>query len=135
VPLSKLAQEVIASIPIIDAADGSDYLFSFDGKRAVRGCWHYQRKLDEEVRKKLPNFQRWQLRDLRRTARTLMSRAGIPTEIAEHCLGHAMGQIRATYDKHHYLHEKRDAFAKLAALIDRIVNPPTGNVIAMSQRG
>jgi hypothetical protein len=39
-----------------------------------------------------------QLRDVRRTARTLMSAAGVTTEIAERCLGHVMTLVRGTYD-------------------------------------
>ena len=75
----------------------------------------------------------WQLRDLRRTARTLMSRAGISTEIAERALGHVMTLVRGTYDRHDYLAEKRDAFEQLATLVERIVNPPQqANMVALS---
>jgi hypothetical protein len=56
----------------------------------------------------------WQLRDLRRTARTLMSRAGVSTDIAERCLGDVMTLVRGTYDRYDYLAEKRDALDKLA---------------------
>jgi integrase len=63
----------------------------------------------------------WRIHDLRRTARSLMSRAGVPTDHAERCLGHVIGGIRATYDRHEYLEEKRQAFEKLAALIAEIV--------------
>jgi hypothetical protein len=65
----------------------------------------------------------WQLRDLRRTARTLMSAAGVTTEIAERCLGHVMTLVRGTYDRYDYLVEKKDAFEKLAGLIERSVQP------------
>jgi hypothetical protein len=63
----------------------------------------------------------WQVRDLRRTERTLMSRARIDTEISERALGHVMTQVRGTYDRYKYLAEKRDAFERLASLIERIV--------------
>jgi hypothetical protein len=36
--------------------------------------------------------------------------------------------VRGTYDRHEYHREKQEAFDALAALIERIVNPPTGNV-------
>ena len=61
----------------------------------------------------------WQLRDLRRTARTLMSRKKVPLEIAERCLGHVITLVRGTYDRYDYLVEKRDAFAKLAQMSRR----------------
>ena len=65
---------------------------------------------------------RWVLHDLRRTARSLMSRAGVPSDIAERVLGHAIGGVRAVYDRHDFLVEKADALEKLAALLDRIIN-------------
>jgi hypothetical protein len=48
-----------------------------------------------------------QLRDLRRTARTLVSRAGATTEVSECCLGHVMKLVRGTYDRYDYLAEMR----------------------------
>ena len=38
--------------------------------------------------------------------------------------------IKRTYDRHQYSAEKKDAFAKLADLVDRIVNPGS-NVVAL----
>ena len=71
----------------------------------------------------------WQLRDLRRTARTLMSRIGVDQIIAEAVLGHSGEKIARTYNRDTFLALKRDALAKLAAEIERIVNPPPGNVL------
>jgi integrase len=70
----------------------------------------------------------WTLHDLRRTARTLMSRAQVPVDHAERCLGHVIGGIRATYDLHEYRNEKAAAYRALGALIERIVDPPPCNV-------
>jgi integrase len=70
----------------------------------------------------------WTLHDLRRTARTLLSRAGVSADHAERCLGHVIGGVRGVYDRFEYRDEKADAYEKLAALIGRIVNPPAGNV-------
>jgi integrase len=75
----------------------------------------------------------WRLHDLRRTARSLMSRAGVQSEIAERVLGHVAGGVRGIYDRHSYDTEKGHALAQLAALIERIVNPPTDNVVAMHE--
>ena len=68
----------------------------------------------------MPNFR---LHDLRRTARTLMSRAGVHEDHAERCLGHIIGGVRGIYDKYEFLDEKRVAFEALAALVSRILNP------------
>src|SRR5262249_32918908 len=65
----------------------------------------------------------WPVHDLRRTARTLMSRARVSTDHAERCLGHVIGGIRGIYDVHEYKDEKAEAYEALASLIERIVNP------------
>jgi integrase len=65
----------------------------------------------------------WHVHDLRRTARSLMSRAGVSTDHAERCLGHVIGGVRGVYDRFEYLDEKRRAYEALAALVDRIVDP------------
>jgi len=49
-----------------------------------------------------------------------MSRAGVPTEIAERVLGHAQGELIEIYDRHGYEAEKAKALEKLAALIEQI---------------
>ena len=61
--------------------------------------------------------------DLRRTARTLLARAGVRDDIAERCLGHVIKGVEKVYNRHTYLDEKREAFEKLAALVSRILNP------------
>ncbi|MFV0269909.1 MAG: hypothetical protein ACK5HT_22555, partial [Draconibacterium sp.] len=58
--------------------------------------------------------------DLRRTARTIMSRLKIKHHIRERCLNHAQDKISATYDRHDYLQEKSDALQKLADKVDQI---------------
>jgi integrase len=63
----------------------------------------------------------WTNHDLRRSARSLMSRAGVLPDIAERCLAHKIGGVRGIYDRHSFLAEKREALAKLARLIGEIV--------------
>jgi integrase len=75
----------------------------------------------------------WTLHDLRRTARSLMSRAGVASDHAERALGHVMAGVRKTYDRHEYLDEKRDAFERLAGLVSLILNP-TANVEELASR-
>jgi integrase len=45
---------------------------------------------------KLPPMPQWQLHDLRRTARSLMSRAGVLPHIAERVLGHSLQGVEGT---------------------------------------
>jgi integrase len=72
----------------------------------------------------------WTLHDLRRTARSLMSRAGIDADHAERALGHVIPGVRGVYDRHEFRDEKRRAFEALAAQIERIINPQP-NVVAL----
>jgi integrase len=75
----------------------------------------------------------WTLHDLRRTARSLMARAGVQRDVAERVLGHAIGGVEEIYDRHDYTSEKGAAPAKLANLIESIVNP-TDNVVPLRAR-
>ena len=73
----------------------------------------------------IPN---WTLHDLRRTAKTLMARAGVRPDISERVLGHVIAGVEGTYDRHSYADEKRDALEKLAEMIERILSPLPSNV-------
>jgi integrase len=71
---------------------------------------------------RLPAMPHWQLHDLRRTARSLMSRAGVRPDIAERVLGHAIRGVEGVYDRHDYSEQKAHALAALASLIQTIVS-------------
>jgi integrase len=140
VPLSRPARSVINGVPEIVADKGEDFVFSTTGRSPLRGWSKYKQRLDrkmlEVLRRHDPSatLAPWQHRDLRRTARTIMTRAGVSTEVAEHCLGHVPPLIERTYNRYGYLAEKREAFAKLAEFIEnRIINPPD-NVVAFEKR-
>lgn len=132
VPLSARAQAVLAALP-----EDCNLLFTTDGKTPISGFSKFKRAFDNSVfielrkldpkAKPLPN---WTLHDLRRTARSLMSQAGVPSDHAERALGHAMEGVRGTYDRFAYREEKRQAFEALASLIERIVDPQP-NVVTM----
>jgi len=83
--------------------------------------------------RKLPDMPQWQLHDCRRTARSLMSRAGVRPDIAERVLGHVIKGVEGVYDRHSYRDEKADALARLASLIDGIVHPQP-NVVTMRKQ-
>ena len=78
----------------------------------------------------IPN---WTLHDLRRTAKTLMVRAGVRPDISERVLGHVIAGVEGTYDRHSYADEKRDALEKLAATIEHILNPVPTTVSPLSK--
>jgi integrase len=128
IPLSKAAQQIIAAQPVL----GGDYVFSADGTRPLGGF--DKRKTDFD---KVSGISDYRLHDLRRTARTLLSRAKVETkteegkkisvsvspDIAERCLGHAITGVRGVYDRFEYVDQKRDAFEALAQIVERIVRP------------
>lgn len=87
-----------------------------------------ERGNDPDEVKPLP---RWTVHDLRRTSRSLMARAGVREFVAERVLGHAQPGVRGIYDRHGYFEEKGAALDKLAALVETIINPPEGNVVAI----
>jgi len=76
----------------------------------------------------------WTIHDLRRTARSLMSRAGVSSEHAERVMGHAIGGVEGIYDRRHFRPEKADALKRLAALIEAIVQPRSADVLPMKRK-
>jgi integrase len=115
VPLSSAAVAILDKVPAIK---GCEYIFTTDGKNPISGWTKF--KADFDKRSGVTN---WTLHDLRRTARSLMSRAVVPTDHAERCLGHVIAGVRGVYDRHEYFEEKKQAFEKLASQIDRILHP------------
>jgi hypothetical protein len=79
-----------------------------------------------------PPMPNWRLHDLRRTARSLLSRAQVQPHIAERVLGHTLSGLIAVYDRHTYAAEKDAALEALASLIARIVDPQA-NVIPFAR--
>src|SRR6516162_1938334 len=112
-PLSKAAMKVLAEIPRIK---GCEFVFTTDGRTPISGFSTFKLKFDIAC-----GVKDWRLHDLRRTSRSLMSRAGINPDIAERCLGHAIPGVRGTYDKHHYIPEMLAAFEALAAQINAVL--------------
>jgi integrase len=120
-PLSAAAMKVITETPKTSA----EFVFSADGEGPLSGFARPKAKLDAQS-----GTTGWTLHDLRRTARSLLARAGVPSEHAERCLGHVLPGIQATYNQHKYSDEMRRAYEMLASETRRIVNPPPeGKVI------
>lgn len=125
-PLSQAARDILASMPTVK---GVDYVFS-RRTRPLGGFSQLKTKIDERC-----GFDDWTIHDLRRTARSLMSRTGVPTDHAERALGHLMPGVRGVYDRHAYLDEKRVAFEALAKMVAIILEPPAvSNVTPMRAR-
>jgi integrase len=104
------------------------YVFATGGHHPISSFSYYKRAID-----KASGVTGWRLHDLRRTARSLMSRAKVDADIAERCLAHKIRGIRGTYDRYAYYDEKAHAFEALARQIGRIITL-ADNVIPMSER-
>jgi integrase len=137
IPLSGIAQGVLIKMPKIGKGG---FVFTRDGQHPISGFSKFKRAFDAamlaELRKDDPDatMPNWCLHDLRRSARSLMSRCGIPSDHAERCLGHVIGGVRGVYDMYEYFAEKKRAFEALAALVERIVNPLANNVASLDER-
>jgi integrase len=137
IPLSEAALAVIAAQP---KHDDCDYVFPSRAKTPYSGYSKSKARLDKvifasmkkQAKKgaKVEQIPNWTLHDLRRTAKTLMARAGVRPNISERVLGHVIAGVEGTYDRHSYQDEKRGALEKLAETIERILSPLSSNVVA-----
>jgi len=138
--LPQLALDVIEDQRAHRRLAGNPYVFpgSLRGRRrssakAAPGLPTFNSfsKAKTDLDRKLVDLPHWTLHDLRRTARSLMSRAGVRPDISERVLGHAIGGVEGVYDRHSYAGEKADALNNLAGLVESIINPPDGNVVPL----
>jgi integrase len=113
--LPPLALEIIRAQPQLG---NNPYVFAGRGDGPINAFSQSKVALDAKLK-----IEPWVLHDLRRTARSLLSRAGVASEHAERVLGHAIAGVESVYNRHPYRAEKADALARLATLIAGIVDP------------
>src|SRR5262249_58610320 len=139
IPAARMKGEVEHAVPLTPAllsivgprpTDAKKRRFVFSttgGQKPFSGYSKAKAALDKEIDKLRKKERRdpmppWTLsRDVRRTAKTLMQRAGVRPDISERVLAHAIPGVAGVYDRYEYLAEKRDALEKLAALVERIL--------------
>jgi integrase len=114
VPLSAMALEIINAQP---HRSTTSLVFSGSYGASLSKGGNHKSRLDHST----PGLPHWTVHDLRRTARSLMSRAGVRPDIAERVIGHAIPGVAGVYDRHAYLAEKKEALEKLAAEVRAIV--------------
>jgi integrase len=120
VGMVELPQAVLAVLDALPRFADNPYVFAGRGQRHMSASGMFKAKFDAKLPSDMPN---WRLHDLRRTARSLMSRAKVSSNDAERVMGHAIEGVEGIYDRHAYLDEKSAALVKLADLIDSIVHP------------
>lgn len=111
IPLTEEVQSILADLP-----RSGEYVFTTTDRTPISGFSKAKATID-----RASGVTGWRLHDLRRTARSLMSRVGVSSEIAERVIGHAIPGVAGVYDRHGYTFEKRDALRRLAAEIARVV--------------
>jgi integrase len=105
---------------------GEGLVFPGRGGKQIKGWSKYKAMLD-----KASGVSDWILHDLRRTARSLMSRAGVRPDIAERVMGHAIAGVEGVYDRHKYQAEKAAAMRSLAGVLDVILRGQPRHVIQL----
>jgi integrase len=135
--LPPMALDIIRAQPQVE---WNAFIFASNGPRHYRSANRSTPpdsfgKRRYELEERLGDMEHWTIHDLRRTARSLMARAGVADNIAERTLGHTIGGVHGVYNRHDYLDEKSDALLKLATLIEQIINPPDkSNVVDLAAR-
>ena len=102
------AQPRFASNPYVFAGIGNRYMQGISGRKA-------------QFDAKLNGVAPYVIHDLRRSAKSLMSRARVLPHVSERVLGHAMEGVEGIYDRHSYREEKAHALRLLAGLIEKIL--------------
>ena len=147
IPAPKYKTKISHTVPLTDAVQHllgapqkRGFVFTTTAGEKAFGAYSWSKvRLDAAIaalrqRDGRKPMEPWVLHDLRRTARSLMSRAGVHPDVAERVLGHKIGGVRGVYDRHEYLAEKRDALQRLATLVAHILNSPTGNIVILEAR-
>ena len=118
--LPKLALSVIEPLP---RWEDCDFVFAGRGKMPINGLSKAKRAIDAAMAEAggAP-VDNWTVHDLRRTARSLMSRAGVRPDVSERVLGHAIPGVEGIYDRYSYDREKEEALAQLASLVRSITD-------------
>lgn len=127
----KLPPAAIAVIKAQPRIGDNPFVFAGRGDNSFNGFSKSKAAFDKALPKIAADggavtIANWTLHDLRRTARSLLSRAGVRPDIAERVLGHVIAGVEGIYDRHRYDDEKAHALAALCDLIERISNSPGG---------
>jgi integrase len=86
----------------------------------------------EDLDRKVQFGEKWQLRDLRRTVRSGLSRLGVAPHVAEAVINHVPPKLIRTYDRHSYINEKREGLERWENHIKVLLAQASGaNVTAL----
>jgi integrase len=139
--LPPLAMQIVQAMP---QRTDNPHVFAGRLKTPMSGFSKLKKAMDADAAERLKRqIEPYVLHDLRRTAKSLMARAGVRPDISERVLGHTIAGVEGVYDRHSYADEKADALAKLAALVAEIIakkpddtagQDDAGNVVQFKRR-
>jgi integrase len=112
-----LPKEALSILDELPHFVSNPYVFTLG--RTPIGDDYIKKSIDAKVKTEQP----WVLHDLRRTAKSLMARAGVRPDISERVLGHVIKGVEGIYDRHEYREEKAHSLRALAGLIENILTP------------
>ena len=130
VPLSPLAMAELAVV-IPEDAEAETYLFGRSGTGGFTGWGKLKKRIDAASK-----VTGWRWHDLRRTARTGMTRLGVPRDHAEAAINHISGRSKLdrTYDRHDYADEVIAALTRWQAHVAGLVGQGAEIVMLESWR-
>lgn len=115
IPLLPMALAVLA-----ERSNNGPYYFpgryAFDTKLNPSSLNRMKREIQADS-----GTSNWQIRDIRRTFRSNMSRLRVPRELSEVLINHAPPVLDAIYDKYDRIDEKREALAKYEEFIQALL--------------
>jgi hypothetical protein len=117
-PVGELASSIIRT----SQRDGLFFPARGKAKTPFKGWSKSKRKLDKRLAGKVGP---WQLRDLRRTFRTIHARLKTPPHIAERLINHVSStpEIQRIYDRYEYMDEMRTAVDNYDRFFQAIIAP------------
>lgn len=89
-------------------------------------------KFVREIKPRL-DIPDWRLHDFRRTLSTRLSEMEVPPHVTEKMLGHVLGGVMAVYNKHEWLNEQAQAYAKWGDKL-RIARGGAGDNVAVFEK-
>lgn len=130
VALSAPALAILRDLPRVD---GSDLVFTTNGRTAVSGFGKAKERLDKTMGEGVPA---WVIHDIRRTFASGLARLGVALPTIERALNHVSGSFKGVagvYNRHDFGPERKHAFDAWGAFVERLMAEPGGNVITMAR--
>jgi integrase len=137
VPLTRPALEIVRR-RVDESRDlGGAPLFTSDGRTTIRPetVSVVVAEISAEMVKAQEARESFGLRDLRRTAETMLASLGVPSDVRAHLQSHGLGGVQKRhYDRHEYALEKRSALELWVAHLERLRAGRVAAVVPIGHR-